>query len=206
MKQIYTSTWQKRLPIIGTVHFARHPTAKRISIKVTPMAKIRVTVPHRVSRKTAFRFALNNHNWIQRARTRALQRIEAHAMLPLNLRQFSDTEDAARFLTMRLEHLANTYKRQYNCVTIRQQKTIWGSCSAKNNISLNIHLARLPDPLIDYVMLHELTHTRHKNHGTAFWVELKLILPELDPLRQQLKQYHPQLFILENCTAALEAD
>ena len=206
MKQIYTSTWQKQLPIIGTVYFTRHPKARRVSIKVSPTGQIRVTVPHRVSRKTASRFALNNHDWILQARRRVLQRIETHAMLPLNPRRFDDMNAAAQFLVERLAQLADQFKFHYNRVTIRQQKTIWGSCSAKDNISLNIHLVCLPDPLIDYVMLHELTHTRHKNHGTAFWAELKLILPELDPLRQQLKQYHPQLFILENITTALEAD
>lgn len=206
MKQILTSTWQKQLPIIGTVYFTRHPKAKRISIKVSPIGKIRVTVPRRVSRKTASRFALNNHDWILCARTRALQRIETHAQLPLNPRRFDDAKAASRFLIERLTQLANQFEFHYSRVTIRQQKTIWGSCSAKNNISLNIHLARLPDPLIDYVMLHELTHTRHKNHGAAFWAKLKLILPELDPLRRQLKQYHPQLFILQNSTTALEAN
>lgn len=196
MKQNLISTWQKRLPIIGTVHFTRHPKAKRVSIKVTPTGKIRVTVPRRVSRKAASRFTLNNHDWILHARVRALQKIETHTQLPLNPRQYSDVEDAARFLIDRLEQLAKKVGCQYNRVTIRRQKTIWGSCSVKNNISLNILLAHLPEPLIDYVMLHELTHTRHKNHGAAFWSELKSILPELDLLRQQLKQYHPQLFDL----------
>ncbi len=196
MKQFFTSIWQKKLPSIGTVHFSRHPKAKRISIKVTPTSEIRVAVPRRVSQKAAFQFALENSDWIIRTRAKVLKRIEEHAGLPLNLRQFEDISAAAYFLMGRLEQLTNQFGFHFNHVTIRRQRTIWGSCSAKNNISLNIHLARLPDPLIDYVMLHELTHTRHKNHGAVFWSELKLILPELGPLRQQLKLYHPQLFDL----------
>jgi len=197
MKRRLTSSWQKRLPIVGTVHFARHPKAKRISIRVTPTGKIRVTVPCRVSRKTASSFALNHHDWILRAKSRARQRIVAHNRLPLNHRPFDNGQKAARFLINRLEQLANQFGYPYNRVTIRRQKTIWGSCSAKNNISLNIHLARLPDPLITYVILHELTHTRHKHHGNAFWSELKSVLPELDLLRRQLQQYHPQLFTIQ---------
>ena len=196
MKQIYTSTWHKQLPIIGTVHFTRHPKAKRISIKMTPTGKIRVTVPRRVSRKTASRFALKNHDWIQRARNRALRRIKAHTRLPLNHRRFDDRDVAARFLVERLAQLAEKFQFNYERVTIRQQKTIWGSCSSKNNISLNIHLARLPDPLIDYVMLHELTHTLHKDHSAAFWSELRTKVPELDRLRHQLKQFHPRILML----------
>lgn len=196
MKQLFVSTWQKQLPSIGTVHFSHHPKAKRISIKVTPTGELRVTVPPRVSKKAAFRFAVESSDWIAHARAKAFHRIETHAGLPLNWRQFDDTAAVSNFLLDRLEQLADQYGFHFNRVTIRRQKTIWGSCSVKNNISLNIHLARLPDPLIDYVMLHELTHTRHKNHGNAFWTELRVIFPQLNIFRQQLKQYHPQLFDL----------
>ncbi len=194
MKQLLTSSWQKRLPIIGTVHFSRHPKAKRISIKVVPTGEIRVTVPRRVSQKAAFRFALESHDWIVHTQAKALQRIKEHAGLPLNPCQFVDISAAANFLMDLLEQLTDEFGFDFNRVTIRRQKTIWGSCSAKNNISLNIYLARLPDPLINYVILHELT--LHKNHSTAFWTDLRTILPNLDIFRQQLKQYHPQLFDL----------
>jgi predicted metal-dependent hydrolase len=68
--------------------------------------------------------------------------------------------------------MAKIHNFKYNKVSIRNQKTKWGSCSAKNNISLNINLVRLPDELRDYVILHELVHTRFKNHSKEFWAEL----------------------------------
>jgi len=61
---------------------------------------------------------------------------------------------------------------RFNKVSIRNQKTKWGSCSAGNNISLNMNLARLPEELRDYVILHELVHTRIKNHSREFWALL----------------------------------
>jgi predicted metal-dependent hydrolase len=71
-----------------------------------------------------------------------------------------------------LEELAKIHSIKYTRASIRNQKTKWGSCSAKNNISLNINLVRLPDELRDYVILHELVHTRFKNHSKMFWAEL----------------------------------
>jgi predicted metal-dependent hydrolase len=73
-------------------------------------------------------------------------------------------------------------------VTIRNQKTRWGSCSAKNNLSLNIKLALLPDELRDLILVHELVHTRIKNHGPDFWRELKSIYPDARKLDRQVNR------------------
>ena len=74
-----------------------------------------------------------------------------------------------------MRELAKIYGFKYAKASIRNQKTKWGSCSAKNNISLNINLVRLPDELRDYVILHELVHTRHKNHSNRFWETLDTV-------------------------------
>jgi hypothetical protein len=81
-------------------------------------------------------------------------------------------KEAKTILTDRLNLLAQKYKFSYNRLFIRNQKTRWGSCSAKNNISLNMNLVRLPQKLQDYVILHELVHTKHKNHSKKFWAEM----------------------------------
>ena len=75
-------------------------------------------------------------------------------------------------LADRLYHLAKEHGFTCNNVSIREQRTRWGSCSHKNNISLNLKLVLLPKELIDYVMLHELVHTRIHNHSKKFWAEL----------------------------------
>lgn len=74
---------------------------------------------------------------------------------------------------------------------MKNQKTLWGSCSSANNINLNVNLVRLPDELRDYVLLHELVHTRHKNHGNAFWRALNHLVGDGKRLQRQLRQYHP---------------
>lgn len=78
--------------------------------------------------------------------------------------------EAKSFLTKRVAELASIHGFQYGKLSFRNQKTLWGSCSYHNNISLNIQLMRLPLHLIDYVIIHELCHTVHKNHSAKFWL------------------------------------
>ncbi len=95
---------------------------------------------------------------------------------------------AGRLLRRRLAHLAQAKGYTYRKIFIRAQNTLWGSCSAAQNISLNFRLAALPPELADYVMLHELVHTRHRGHGAAFWAELALHVPETRHLQTRLKE------------------
>lgn len=78
-------------------------------------------------------------------------------------------KQARIYLPARLAILAEKYNFSYGKVTLRNQKTRWGSCSYQNNISLNVQLMRLPKHLVDYVLIHELAHTVEKNHSNNFW-------------------------------------
>ena len=112
----------------------------------------------------------------------------------LKAKQPLDRSDARRRLIDRLEYLASKYGFQYNRVFIKNQKTRWGSCSSKNNINLNVNLVRLPDELIDYTILHELVHTRIKNHGQQFWVQMDRLLGDARKLDHALSEYNLLLF------------
>ncbi len=98
--------------------------------------------------------------------------------------------EAKRFLPGRVKELASLHNYQYNNLTIKNAKSRWGSCSGKNNINLNLQLMRLPEALCDYVILHELVHTRHKHHQKAFWQELERVLPGARKLDKALNAYH----------------
>jgi len=80
--------------------------------------------------------------------------------------------EAKKLLPPKLTELALKHGFPFNRLTIRNNKRNWGSCSARNNISLNLQMMKLPDELIDYILLHELVHTRIKNHGPLFWAKL----------------------------------
>ncbi len=77
--------------------------------------------------------------------------------------------EAKRLLPQRVEQLARAHGFRYTGLKMRRMKTRWGSCTAKNSINLNTWLVMLPVELSDYVILHELVHTKHKNHGPEFW-------------------------------------
>ncbi len=98
-------------------------------------------------------------------------------------------KEAKIHLPERVHYLAAKYGFKYNKVFIKNNKTRWGSCSSKNNINLNLHLMRLPQHLSDYVILHELTHTIHKNHSKKFWASLDNFSVNARSLSKELSQY-----------------
>ena len=98
--------------------------------------------------------------------------------------------EAIEYLPKRLNDLSDKYGLPFKEVFIKNIKSRWGSCSGKNNINLSIHLMSLPDHLIDYVLLHELIHTKIKNHSRNFWHDLNIITGNAKVLDKELKKYH----------------
>ena len=96
--------------------------------------------------------------------------------------------EAKNYLVDRLNYLAKKYGFSYGKVSLRNQKTRFGSCSYFNDISLNINLMRYDFDCIDYVIIHELCHTRVKNHSEKFWIEVGNIIPNYKAIRRKLKQ------------------
>ena len=96
---------------------------------------------------------------------------------------------AKEFLPVRLKELADRYGFEYNTVRIKHNASNWGSCSVRKNINLNLNLMRLPEDLRDYVMLHELCHLRHMNHGPEFHALLESVCPAHRECRRRLREY-----------------
>ena len=88
----------------------------------------------------------------------------------------------------RVAYFANKHNLMVNQVRIKNQKTMWGSCSSKNNINLNYLLLMAPIGVIDYVIVHELVHTIHRNHSTDFWDSVESIMPEFEEHKRWLKK------------------
>lgn len=100
---------------------------------------------------------------------------------------------AKKLLRIRLEELAITHGYQYDSLAIKRLKGRWGSCDQHKNIILNLFLMQLPWHLIDYVVMHELAHTRVMQHGPIFWEEMEKYTPQARALRKQINQYQPIL-------------
>lgn len=107
-------------------------------------------------------------------------------------------EEAKTFLPQRLQFLAEKNGFSYNRLAIKNHRSRWGSCSARNNINLSLHLMRLPDSLIDYVLLHELVHTRIKNHGKQFWELLEKFYKDAKAADKMLRKVETTLIPYHN--------
>lgn len=97
--------------------------------------------------------------------------------------------EAVTFLPERLFKLARQHGFTFSGPTIRNSVSRWGSCSSSGSINLSLHLMRLPDHLIDYVLLHELVHTVHHNHGPGFWQRLNELTGDAKALRKEMRNY-----------------
>jgi predicted metal-dependent hydrolase len=102
-------------------------------------------------------------------------------------------QEAEQLLPNRLQRLAKAYGFNFKSVDVKRLKTRWGSCSSAQEITLNLFLMQLPWHLIDYVLLHELTHTKVMQHGKPFWNELERHLPGARKLRQEINTHQPVL-------------
>ena len=102
-------------------------------------------------------------------------------------------KESEAFLPQRLRILAQKYGYSYKSVHVKPLKTRWGSCDAHQNITLNIFLMQLPSHLIDYVILHELAHTKVMQHGKPFWDEMELYTQNAKPLRKEIAKFRPIL-------------
>lgn len=88
----------------------------------------------------------------------------------------------------RLNYFSDKYNLKINQVRFKNQKTLWGSCSSKNNINLNYLLVMAPMIVIDYVIIHELVHTVHKNHSENFWNAVEAIMPDYKKAKKWLNK------------------
>lgn len=102
-------------------------------------------------------------------------------------------QQAEKLLPLRLRDLARQHGFTYRNVSVKQLKSRWGSCSSEKDIALNCFLMQLPWHLIDYVLLHELMHTRIMAHGPEFWGELEQYVPNLKSIRKEMKAHRPVL-------------
>jgi len=103
-------------------------------------------------------------------------------------------KEAKEYLPKRVEALAIDHDFNYQKLTIKNTKTRWGSCSFDNNINLSLHLMRISNELIDYVILHELVHTKVKNHSSKFWETLEKHCPNSKILDKELKKFSLRIF------------
>lgn len=172
---------------VGVVHFVFSKRARHLSITVRHDSSVRVAIPKGVTLRTARKFFESKINWVSN-HLKKIQRQNEKVQPPLELSN-GEKRKARKYLRERLDYLSNKYGFTYNRAFFRNQRTRWGSCSSRDNISLNMKLVRLPQEMQDYIILHELMHTKHKNHSKKFWHAMDELVGDSRQLRRQMRQY-----------------
>lgn len=171
---------------------------RTISIEVTPECDVIVRAPYLTSRKEIARFLDDKADWINRTVRRMEKRKAEGAISKGNLLSDEEVRDlceqAKDVIPPKAEHYALLLGVNFGRITIRNQKTRWGSCSSKQNLNFNCLLLRAPEEILDYVVVHELCHIRHMDHSKAFWTEVEKILPDYRKRRKWLKDYGDRLY------------
>ena len=165
-------------------YFIRHRRARRYLLRVDPDGRVRVTIPRGGSRREADAFAARHIDWIAR------QRAKLPPSPPLSPdERRSYVRQAKRELPARLLELAARYGLTVARVTVRNQRSRWGSCGRDGHITLNWRLVRMPAWVRDYVIVHELMHLRRMDHSPAYWQHVAAACPQYADARAWLRAH-----------------
>lgn len=173
------------LPTVGDILLERSYRARHISISVKPSKKVRVAVPVGVAFEKAHKFAKQKEYWIEK---QILKFVNSSATTIADTFAAECFIHEEEYLINRVETLAKKHGFQYRILKFKVMKTRWGSCTARNNINLNMLITYLPKKLQDYVILHELVHTRIKDHSHRFWALLDKVTGDAKGIHRELKE------------------
>jgi predicted metal-dependent hydrolase len=167
------------------------PRARHLRLTVHPRDGLLVTVPRRMSLKLAENFIKQKSSWI----ISKLDYIKNHPLAKFTPEKkeqeridYIHHKELARILVKkRLEYFNQFYNFKFGRISIRNQKTRWGSCSRAGNLNFNYKISRLPQNLADYVVVHELCHLRELNHSPRFWSLVAQTIPDYLKIRKELR-------------------
>lgn len=165
---------------------------KSIGIEISPDLTVTVRAPYYASDKEIREAVKSKEKWLvthiekmkERTRTQAVPQEEKMTMD--QIRELGDK--ALKVIPPKVKAYANRMGVTYGRITIRNQKTRWGSCSSKGNLNFNCLLMLMPEEIVDYVVVHELAHRKEMNHSPAFWREVEKVMPDYKEKRKWLKE------------------
>ncbi len=169
------------------ISIRRSRRARHIRITVKPGGGVVLTVPVRASVEFARNFLRAKASWISRAVAR-MQKVRPIERRPRGEYRARRGE-AEEFVQQRIRELNKVYGFSFKSITIRNQKSRWGSCSRQGNLSFNYRLLLLPPELADYVIVHELCHLQEMNHSKKFWALVGRAVASPKESRRELRRY-----------------
>ena len=174
--------------------FIKRSARKSLSLEIMPDGSLLARAPQRMPEREIWAFIREKEDWIRVHRGQRMERAADAAADPLSPDQIKELADVAlRVLPERCRYFAGIMGVSYGRITIRNQKTRWGSCSSKGNLNFNCLLMLAPPEIRDYVVVHELAHRKEMNHSPRFWKEVEKVLPDYRQRVSWLKKNGPEL-------------
>ena len=159
---------------------------RTLGLEITRDGRVVVRAPFGVSEEQIGKFVASKQGWLEK---HLADFARAEPLPPLTSEEIRALAEAAlEDIPRRVEKFAPLAGVRVGRITIRNQVSRWGSCSAKGNLNFNYQLYYLPEELLDYVVVHELAHRRHMNHSAEFWREVERWYPGYREARMRLKE------------------
>ncbi len=167
----------------------RHPRSKNVRMSVSGERGLLVTAPRWVPNYFIERALQEKKEWILKTLAHFSRILKTMPLGSSEALYKKHKEEARELVEARLEYFNQFYGFSWNAVSIRNQKTRWGSCSKKKNLNFHYKLALVPEALADYVVVHELCHLQEFNHSKKFWDLVARIIPDHKERRQKLRRH-----------------
>lgn len=166
---------------------------RSMALQIRTDGSVLARVPMRVSDRTIRRFVTSHARWIEENRSQMFARRQYLAENPYDIPEWesltaSDKKIAKQKIIERVDYYADCMGIDYGSISMRNQKSRWGSCSSKGNLNFNCLLMLTPPEVLDYVVVHELCHRKEMNHSARFWAEVGRVLPDYEIRRKWLRE------------------
>ena len=164
---------------------------KTIGLEVHTDGRVILRAPTRITNRELNKFIDNHMSWIE-SKLSLIEKKNADKIIvapPKETISQKELDAIKEKFTTRVQYYCNIMGVSVNRISIKDQKTRWGSCSSKGNVNFNYNLYYMPEELLDYVVVHELSHRKYMNHSQSFWCEVEKYCPEYKLCRRRLKDY-----------------
>ena len=165
---------------------------KTIAIQIKEDGRVVVRTPYSMSRVKAEQFIEERRDWILKNQKALKEKQDQKMVITQEMRK-GGVEKAMEIFPKRVAYYARLMGISYGRITIREQKTRWGSCSGRGNLNFNWKLTLMPPEILDYVVVHELAHRKEMNHSRDFWKIVEQVLPDYQKRRKRLKELSAEL-------------
>lgn len=169
----------------------RRSGRRTLGLEVKPDGSVLARMPVRLTDREVTEFLEKHRDWMIQKVCQMKEKTEkgetTHAV-PVRSLTPQEIDRIKDKIYRRVLYYSRKMGVTFGRITVRNQKTRWGSCSSKGNLNFNYQLCYLPEELLDYVVVHELAHRRYMNHSPEFWQEVKKYFPDYLECRKRLKQ------------------